>query len=173
MLILRIRFVACQHKSHKFSGISPRFYCTTPELKPSRWRGVEKILVRSVATRFLDQKTSDTDDTQPRHCTQLYMPKKCTGPNNKPSGDSLTGQQQQRAGSSLFLCCLSVGHQEMKSTKRTLDLPEMTTKAVGHHVSYLHTSTKCHLELPIATTTEEAAFFASLDGYTEGNTRAE
>jgi hypothetical protein len=51
----------------------------------------------------------------------------------------------------------------MTSTTPALDLPQMTNKAAGHHVSYLHMSTKYHLELPIATTTEEAAFFASLD----------
>jgi hypothetical protein len=49
----------------------------------------------------------------------------------------------------------------------------MTNKAAGHHVSYLHMSTNYHLELPIATTTEEAAFFMSLDRHTERNTRAE
>jgi hypothetical protein len=49
----------------------------------------------------------------------------------------------------------------------------MTTKTAGHHVSYLYMLTKYHLELPIATTTEEAVFFMSLDRHRERKTRAE
>ena len=91
--------------------------------------------------------------------SQPPAPCKRTYTTPQPHLGSVTGQQQQPAGSSPVTECPSVTPDYTHKHTCTVSLPEMNAKTDGGTETHLHMSTKYQAEVPITTRAEEHAFF--------------